>query len=153
MTSWIAQNDWSEVHVNDEVRVTRDGGMLTGKIGDLHKFSNGEIHALALLVHGLVGSIHITHLVWSLFVPAKPAVVLPTEPGHYVDRTGNGWNIREGATSSLPEENAPYTRLEPVVVTAKKVLDAIDDLWTPGNIRDFTPHHSRRIAEQFGITE
>jgi hypothetical protein len=169
MTSWIAENDWSKVHVNDEVRVTRNGGMLTGKIVDRYQFSNGEIHAFALLVDGLLGSVHITHLVWSLFVPAKPAVVLPTEPGVYASHndppspviihklTHGDW-VDAGDQNYLEDEEVmalmPLTLLEPVAVRAKKVLDRLLRYETsPGGYYKFqyTEDQLRSIFSEFGV--
>jgi hypothetical protein len=154
MTDWVAQDDWSKVAIGDQVRATCEGQMLTGEVVDTLP---GAIKRAAV-IHIQTGAFHrsprVVEGIWQLFVPAKPAVLLPTEPGHYVDRTGNGWNIREGATSSLPEENAPYTRLEPVAVTAKKVLDRLLRYETsPGGYYKFqyTEDQLRSIFSDFGV--
>jgi len=125
MTDWTPQDDWSQVKVGDTVRAMRPQQMNTGVVVDRYvvgAFSSEEVISLFVEITGVGKQVELVRTYWQLSVPAKPAVVLPTEPGHYVDRTGSGWNIREDATSSLPEENAPYTRLEPIAVTAKKVI-------------------------------
>jgi hypothetical protein len=114
-------------------------------------FHNDNIYALVLKVPDLADVLQIHQGYWQLSVPAKPAVVLPDEAGHYLDRKGGGWEILQGATSSLPQELAPYTRLEPIAVTAKKVLDWIESAeWSP-NVQ--LPGLLSATRHEFGVTE
>jgi hypothetical protein len=140
MSEWVVQEDWSEVQVDDHVRVTRVGGMLTGKVVDRYFLPDeDEPHAVALLVDGLQMSVHITNLVWSLFVPAKPAVEIPTKVGTVISWQETHWlalaNLEDTnqwlhqdanfTTEEMVEQigDAEFVILEPVAVTAKKVID------------------------------
>jgi hypothetical protein len=49
---------------------------------------------------------------------------LLTEPGHYLDRDGDVHSLTKG--QFLDERWAPYLRLEPVPVTAKRILAATE---------------------------
>jgi hypothetical protein len=142
MTDWVVQEDWYEVAVGDQVRVVRGDNVLDGKIVYRYQLGNAEVYAIGLLVDSISGSLRITNEVWTLFVPAKPAVVLPTEPGLYLSPVEGGpwvfqlseygdWKLIN-TNSPFPigdghlERNAPFTKLEPVAVTAKKVIEFID---------------------------
>jgi len=151
MTDWVVQEDWSKVAVGDQVRVVRGDNVLDGEIINCHRFSNAEVHAIALLVSGIPGSLHITNTVWTLFVPAKPAVVIPMEPGWYLafDKLAESvFPVEVDASGKLlinhaggnpvklgdPQRFIPFTPLAPVAVTAKKVLhffehDMSDDVF------------------------
>ena len=148
MTEWIEQEDWSTVQVGDQVRVTRDGQKLTG--GVLYAFRRtsmlgviGDVEHIDLDCAFLSDYATVGRGDWTLWVPAKPAVVLPTAVGFYSSRTGGIWEIGhpERGLISLnnpgmcpePEEFAPFTRLEPVAETAKKVLDDVSKFaWADG---------------------
>jgi hypothetical protein len=167
MTDWVVQEDWSKVAIGDQVRVVRGDNVLDGKIVDRYVLGCDEPHAIALLVEGIPSSLHITKLVWTLFVPAKPAVELPTEPGAYLDTKGEAWSLcRAGGwfshgDGSLTVEYAdeevesvwcrygPFTKLEPVAVTAKKVLDDVSKFaWADG----FMPQ-LRELSNKYGVTD
>jgi len=142
--------------------------MLTGKVA--HQFSvNGltEPYELALKVDGVAGTIKIGRAYWQLSVPAKPAVVLPTEAGAYLDTKGEAWSLcRAGGwfshgDGSLTVEYAdeevesvwcrygPFTKLEPVAVTAKKVLEDVSKFaWADG----FMPQ-LRELSNKYGVTD
>lgn len=81
---------------------------------------------------------------------AAPKNVLPTEAGVYADREGDflivyedgdvqSVEVAKGHQSAkrmpiaVDSDFAPYTRLEPVPVTVKKVLDALWELNDPAN--------------------
>tara|TARA_R110002124_G_scaffold163088_5_gene330414 strand:- start:2638 stop:3126 length:489 start_codon:yes stop_codon:yes gene_type:complete len=161
MTDWTPQDDWSLLKVGDTVRAEREGCVITGKVIDRYRCPyDTETYALIVRVAGLVDSFRLDRPEWQLSVPAKPAVELPTEPGHYLDREGNGWHIRKGATSSLPEEWAPYTRLEPVAVTAKKVLQDVRialqcmrDGTRPNGEFIINTNDIDKIATRFGVSD
>jgi len=69
---------------------------------------------------------------------AAPKVVLPSEPGHYIDHESDLWTVTTNGRGDpewhhlgnfvpldqLPRY-APFTKLEPVSETAKKVLDIV----------------------------
>jgi hypothetical protein len=156
---WVAENDWSKVNIGQKVRVTRDGGMLTGEIMD------GGRECLWIIDDGILEAAFVRPNVWSLFVEAPPAVVLPSEDGLYESSTGGVWRAFEGVLVSLtnpsmclePAKFAPYTRLEPVPETAKKVLDRIK----AESISTVTPmRHDlsiglsalKMVATEFGVT-
>jgi hypothetical protein len=83
---------------------------------------------------------------WSLFVEAPPAVVLPVGPGYFLDREGDLWNLGKGELTEL--RYAPFTRLEPVPETAKKVLDQVRKLYIPG---PWVEKKLGEIAAKFGV--
>lgn len=79
---------------------------------------------------------------FTLTVVEKAAPPLPTEPGLYVDKDGDPWRFLGGRP--LNREWAPYTRLEPVPETVKRVAD-------------YLRGYGRRLAaddveEHFGVT-
>jgi hypothetical protein len=160
MTDWTPQDDWSQVKVGDTVRAMRAEQMLTGKVVDRWiKPDTGVPYALVMhLLHsGEQVEVRVRNG-WQLSVPAKPAVVLPDEAGAYVDRDGEIWELRDGQwnygnSRTWPIRTvlhyAPFTKLEPIAVTAKKVLAKVSTFaWADG----FMPQ-LRAVAEEFGVTE
>ena len=156
MTEWITQEDWSTVKVGDQVLVTCEGGAFAGTV--VGKF----IKSLTIRVFGTSEPIDVFSRDWSLSVPAKPAVVLPTERGIYLDRYAMLWThemlngglvFRHAGKSWKRSEAArygPFTKLEPVAVTAKKVLDRLRYRlpafeWF-GSLAD-------DICDEFGVTD
>ena len=158
MTDWTPQDDWSQVKVGDQVRVMRAEQMLTGVV-DFRYFSNSfnsdNVYAVALKVPDLADVLTIHHGYWQLSVPAKPAVELPTEPGYYLNthselavRQINGsWrNDRDITIGPMEmEARAPYKKLEPVAVTAKKVIEFIES--------DLSCDSYDTARKEFGVTE
>jgi hypothetical protein len=144
---WVAESDWTKV-----------------KAGDLVKFENGE-NILIVRAEGVAlsggwiswsGDVCIWKRVgWSLFVEAPPAVVLPTEPGWYLDKDYCVWKLEsdgwyfdsERVQYNSARLDAPFERLEPVPETAKKVLDKINPF-----IAISCWHHLVRVAAEFGVT-
>ena len=75
---------------------------------------------------------------------AAAVVVLPTEAGAYLDKQSDVWVLDrhgEWMCPDSPSDNdqalnyAPFIRLEPVAVTAKKVLDRVDEWYAVGEKR------------------
>ena len=96
------------------------------------------------------------------FIPFE--VVLPTDPGLYVESGArasltNIWVLYENgcwasSTDSeygRAEDFAPFTKLEPVAVTAKKVLDAVTNRCTLHC--DGCSKHFADIRAEFGVTD
>ena len=87
---------------------------------------------------------------------------LPTEPGIYSDVDGDIWLLsltrvwtiltdehRARITDDVaPEDGAPFTRLEPVPVTAKRVLDRVRTLFGAGAL---ILAEVDEIAAEFGV--
>lgn len=156
MTDWTPQDDWSLVKEGDIVRVENSdnslAGIVTNVFGSVGNFAAG----IEIKVYSLLGTTFIDPRDWSLSVPAKPAVELPTEAGIYVSYneppspvivhklTHGDW-VDAGDENYLEDDTVialmPLTRLEPVAVTAKKVIDLF---------------HSgvsiTHIGNQFGVT-
>ena len=97
---------------------------------------------------------------WTVTVikKAAPVVVLPTEEGTYLDIDDDVWRINRFGLLECqmgypapgnPENYAPFTRLEPVSVTAKKVLDRVDGYGIDDDL-DFEPF-LKNIAKEFGV--
>jgi len=156
MTDWVAQDDWSLLKLHDLVRVTRDDGMLTGEIVSIGMNGHGRIVLSAI---GTYTSIEINLRDWQLSVQAKPAVELPTEVGYYLNthselavRQINGsWrNDRDITIGPMEmEARAPYKKLEPVAVTAMKVLEDVSRFaWADG----FMPQ-LRELSNKYGVTD
>ena len=89
----------------------------------------------------------------SIIEKAAAVVVLPTEPGWYLDKDKDIWTLTDSGTwidewGNLedPKRWAPLTRLEPVSVTAKKVLDRVRKVWPLYNDRDLEV-----LAAEFGV--
>ena len=162
MNEWITEEDWSTVKIGDQVRVKRNGGMLTGEV--IYRLGRecDPPWGIELDVATLAEYLTIKRSEWSLFVPAKPAVVLPTERGIYLDRYSMLWthemlngglvfrHAGESWERSDAARYAPFTRLEPVAVTAKKVLDRLRYRlpafeWF-GSLAD-------DICDEFGVTD
>lgn len=99
---------------------------------------------------------------FTLTVIEKAAPKLPTEPGLYIESgkahsytniwslSANGRWLCAAASKydGRAEEFAPFTRLEPVPVTAKKVLDEVSKFaWADGFMSQL-----ENVAKQFGVT-
>ena len=83
---------------------------------------------------------------WSVVDVERATPPLPTEPGIYSDVDGDIWLLsltrvwtiltdehRARITDDVaPEDGAPFTRLEPVPATAKRVLDRVRTLFGAG---------------------
>lgn len=81
---------------------------------------------------------------FTVTVTEKAPLVIPTEPGHYVDKDGDVWTISEADEYPMSKHYAPFTRLETVPETASKVLDRI--------IEEFGVFHwVEKIAKEFGV--
>ena len=134
MTEWITEEDWSTVKVGDQVRVTRETATLMGAVEALLSTPEG-VYGLMLDTGMFYQKLPVILQEWSLFVPAKPPVELPTEVGFYLDKNGalatlnNGGIWRDSYEDFIQTLDirayAPFTKLEPVAVTAKKVLDRV----------------------------
>ena len=94
----------------------------------------------------------------SIIEKAAAVVVLPTEPGVYLDKDEDIWSVNGfGSLRFLmgysvfgnPENYAPFTRLEPVSETAKKVLDRVNGYGIDNEL-DFEPF-LKKIAADFGV--
>jgi len=151
MSDWIEEADWSTVKVGDQVRArTDDGDQCTGKVEFIFMPSViGEVARMVLDSPSLADLTDVRKDVWTLFVPAKPAVVLPTEVdvvvswanpcylGLAVLETDDQWLFHgENYTNAqmLEKINGQFiTVLVPVAVTAKKVLDDVSKFaWADG---------------------
>lgn len=94
---------------------------------------------------------------------------LPTEPGvyeaaaypiadRYVPYILENGVLRESITGTTPDaaevaEIGPFTRLEPVPVTAKKVLDALIEEFGADPKNSYIAECAGRVAAEFGVTE
>jgi len=167
MTEWITQDDWSTVKVGDQVRVTHESGdELKGYVDWVFNGLDEDVHRIQIEVPSLPESVEIRDSEWFLSVPAKPAVVIPTEPGVYcgsqfgpevpfhLNEFGR-WHTWSTEVHN-PERHMPLVKLEPVAVTAKKVLDEVE-AWAFGPALDGEPNEItdtlKRLRERFGVTD
>ena len=156
MSDWEPQEDWSTVNIGDQVRVKRNGGMLTGKV--IYRLGRecDPPWGIELDVATLAEYVTIKRHEWSLFVPAKPAVELPTEVGFYLDKNGALATLNDGGIWRDSYEDfiqtlditayAPFTKLEPVAVTAKKMIAALSGWSLPSEL-------TNRLRKEFGVTD
>ena len=158
MTDWVPQDDWSQVKVGDPVRAMRAEQMLTGKVVDRlfgESTIEDNVYAIVLEVPDLADVLTIHHGYWQLSVPAKPAVELPTEPGvYYGSQFGadvpfflkaNGVWRTSATRVHAPERHMPLVKLEPVTVTAKKVIEFIES--------DLTCDSYDTARKEFGVSD
>ena len=103
----------------------------------------------------------------SLVEAATPP--LPTEPGVYLDKWGDTWQLSEETrafaerwflgsdfmTHNVARGYAPFTKLEPVPDTAKKVIDLLETVGADlGNQPRYTVGYGLAdlLREEFGVT-
>lgn len=72
------------------------------------------------------------------------AVVIPTEPGYYMDREGDVTQLVQGG--GLGGFYAPYIRLEPVAETVERVAQWLENEWD-------VPITAERVRKEFGVTK
>jgi hypothetical protein len=164
MTDWTPQDDWWQVKVGDTVRATRNDDAITYEVVDKYIAITGDApYALVVRPVGLTWQTRLDRNVWSLSVPAKPAVVLPEEAGAYIDREGEIWELRDGEwnygnsrkwPAHTAEFFAPFTKLEPITVTAKKVLDKVQRVAIINDhLVDGLQLSLDDLRKEFGVTE
>ena len=99
---------------------------------------------------------------WSVYTEKVPPVVLPTTPGIYADKTGVPWILsklgvfhRDGyiQAANVIEAYAPFTRLEPVADTAKKVLDRVLEEYRNEHPRMFVSNVLPLVRKEFGVDQ
>lgn len=126
------------------------------------KDSEGDLHidGVGWLTNSWVPSETVGDLGYVLTVieKAAPKNLLPTEPGYYVSATGGIWELDRRGNFNWLEGNranpinannyAPFTRLEAVAVTAKKVLDAIENHYGSMSRVDLIA----RVSSEFGVS-
>ena len=151
--TWV-EGVWSAMHDGQQVRlVPKDSTWPTiqGQVSGTVYFSYFNVRGLGLT--------QFQRQSYNLFVPARSAVTLPTEPGWYVDRQDDVWQLYAvdswrclsaiGATEDV-EFYAPFVRLESVPDTARRVLTVYRDRWE----NSFTTEEAIRIsAAEFGVTD
>lgn len=133
-----------------------DGAALTGRLG---RREDGDLY---------LGCYQWTFPTWvkenagfnNIKVIEKAAPALPTEVGFYLNRYGQLWTYEKNGwwrddhdayrSDDAAREVAPFTRLEPVADTAKKVLDFIGSSWefgAPSNVLSAL----KDAATEFGV--
>jgi hypothetical protein len=155
---------WDRIKPGDRVKLVHNDGEQA-IIGDAANNYSAEQPSFTNLGGSYTGilAFHSDQSPWALFVPAKPA--LPTEPGVYLDFEGDAWLLTQGGswriaasgmeaapiTSLLkPGLYVPFTRLEPVAETAKRMCDR---LFT--EFEESTRSYAEDVefvAAEFGVT-
>jgi hypothetical protein len=119
--------------------------MITGVVVDRYVSEYGAVASLFVEIAEVGKQIELDLESWQLSVPAKPAVVLPTEAGSVIGWTEDGdfllahidalegW-VFSGATYSEKHirdeiDGNEFRVYAPVAVTAKKVLDSMKAEW------------------------
>jgi hypothetical protein len=144
---WVVESDWTKVEAGQRVKLTNAESIVFGRRIRFNPnlpllFEVRPDGAGWYLPFDLEDS-------WSLFVQAPPAVVLPTEPGGYLDKNGTAWQItaRFPFREDLHAKYAPFTRLEPVPETAKKVLDRVSEILRGISL----PNEFGSLGAEFGV--
>lgn len=91
--------------------------------------------------------------------PVAP-VVIPTEFGWYLDHANDVWELSalgweddgDFRDRDFVAEFAPFTRLEPVAVTAEKILNRVANLFVFRIMGDSGKADLKQIAAEFGVT-
>lgn len=159
MTEWVKEDNWGAVKKGDRVRVERDDACA--------EFVVDEVTHSGRWVAGM-GKYFLAAEGWTLYVPARPEPALPTEPGvyeaaaypiargyaPYIIEYGvlreSGTTVTVNATEAA--EIGPFTRLEPVPITAKKVLDALIEEFGADPKNSYIAECAGRVAAEFGVT-
>ena len=138
---WIPEDDWGTV-----------------KVGDLVKLENGEESAAFRVI--LVGkypsqwvkspSNAFSSCDWTLFVQKPGPVQIVPAVGYYFDKDGDLFNFdEEDIISRNWAKYAPFTRLEPVPETAKKILDRFLDAYESSGQN--AVYCMQMVAEEFTV--
>jgi len=166
--TWVEETDWSKVAIGDPVQIRRDESVITGTVNDRYSNTLKGVYSLTIEAKALYQSVFIECEHWSLFVPARSAVTLPTEPGWYLDVDEDVWRLYEFGRwvcmnenyKGTPDAVAPFVRLELVPDTARRVLTAVQHaIFMPSGGKnpngDFviTSSSVNRIAAEFGVTD
>ena len=93
-----------------------------------------------------------------------PPVALPTEPGYYIAKSRLPWMLEVNAhgeiewffggsfkATNFAAEFAPFTRLEPVADTAKKVLDRVLEAYQNEHPQRFVSDVLPLVGKEFGV--
>jgi len=146
-----------EYHEGDVVLAVKGGTVIRGRLD--HRAELKLTRALSSdMPHLKANGYAVT-----VIERAKPG--LPTEPGAYRDKDDDLWlldrNGKWGDFSLMelppseddtrtPHRYAPFTRLEPVAETAKKVLARFMDVWVDSE--NSVNADVRQVAAEFGVT-
>ena len=144
----------SDFHEGDLVEATKGETVVRGRVGGC---SGDWVGTSRRQIPGLIND----GFTIATIERAKPA--LPTERGWYLDRNGMAWELQDfwncnplGTTSrptaDLFDTYGPFTPLESVPETAKKVLDQLRGMWGDVGAPDWIANKLTRIAAEFGVT-
>jgi hypothetical protein len=144
----------------DLVEAIKDEQVIRNRIKKGRRHSN-----LYMVVGDIPNDLsHLTeNLGFTLTLIEKATPPLPTEPGWYTDQEGDIWRVDSFARlwcigsvedDEDPSDYAPFTRLEPVAVTAKKVLEIVRDSSIARTSDGMTVLNLvlKNIADEFGVT-
>jgi hypothetical protein len=118
-TEWVQVEDWATVADNAPVK------LISNRLAMFGPTLWAQDDCLCIEGHIFRRSEGFT-----LFIE-KPKVQLPTEPGHYLDRTGDHWRLFQTGDWRFPSDDrydnraiqfAPFTLLRPVAEVAAEVL-------------------------------
>ena len=144
----------SEYNEGDLIEATKDETVIRGRLcGLFGEWLGGSLRT----VNGL------TKDGYALTLIEKATSPLPTAEGVYRSRTGALWTIEPPAplkwvgdnpqfSLNNPHNYAPFTRLEPVADTAKKVLDRVLEAYQNEHPRLFISDVLPLVSKEFGVT-
>lgn len=94
---------------------------------------------------------------WTITLLKAVEPPLPTEPGYYLDKDEELWQLVSGGDWKFlldsfvtgPQYFLPFTKLEPVTETARKVLARVATIaWADGFANDL-----KALRDYFGVTD
>ncbi len=147
-----------DIHVGDLVEIRKGERVIRDRV--VPSIPGNAVGLLGGTIQFYLNDGYTLHLIER----AKPKIELPTEPGWYLDGEGDAWTLKleSGSykrwfyedifrTETEARRYAPFTRLEPVPVTAKRVLDRLANFWEFGPPKAFQDEFND-IAAEFGVT-
>ena len=141
------RNDMTEYNEGDLVEAVKGETVIRGPLVNICGLGRSLCLKLTLGIETDLIHLEANGFTITVIEKAAPVVVLPTKPGAYMSNRGSLWVLDDnhhwldfsawsGNVNNVAAANPayhPFTRLEPVSETAKKVLRALGDWW------DFAP--------------
>lgn len=163
----------TEYNEGDLVEAVKGDTVIRGRLVVLYGVGSNPVIDITLPIKTDVVHLKANGYKVTVIEKAAPKVVLPSEPGHYLDKDSDVWALTTNGHGD-PEWHllggfvrlekvvgyAPFTKLEPVSETAKKVLDAVrhnaeksrSHEFNGKPVYDITEVDLEGIGEEFGVT-
>jgi hypothetical protein len=141
---WIPEDDWSTVKKGDLVHLERYEDSAVFRVHYKHESNEISMFSVSNYYHKSDG--------WNLFVQKPGPVQIVPAVGYYFDKDGDLFNFdEEDIIGRNWAKYAPFTRLEPVPETAKKILDRFLAAYESSG--QTVKNCMRMVAKEFGVTK